>query len=59
MLSFSREILSPARYVLESPLGISYGSFSQEERAIEYKDALWRLRGLTCIVVDTHKGASK
>lgn len=45
--------MTEARYVLLGPLDRSYGSFNQLDRAIEYKDALWRLRGLSCEIKDT------
>ena len=47
----------PAQYELVSIHGIKFGSFSSYERAVEYRDALWRLCGLVCDVVDN--GASK
>lgn len=50
MLSYSREGKCEARYKLISDNGISFGSFNQLERAIHYRDALWRLRGLKCTI---------
>lgn len=49
-------MIKSARYELKNPNGFSFGSFSQYERAVEYRDALWRLRGLHCVVVDNGVG---
>lgn len=51
-MTHSKEILRPARYELISTEGISFGSFSDLQRATEYRDALLRLRGLTCDIKD-------
>lgn len=53
MYSSSKETLAPARYVLETEIGTSCGSFNELERANEYSQSLLRLRGVKTTVVDT------